>query len=79
MIYTDTARDGVLAGPDLDGLRQCRDGYSGPVYLSGGVSSLDDIAACAEAGAAGAVIGKALYEGRIDLEAALRAVGSAVS
>jgi phosphoribosylformimino-5-aminoimidazole carboxamide ribotide isomerase len=79
VIYTDTTRDGVLAGPDLDGLRWCREGYSGPVYLSGGVSSLDDITACAAAGAAGVVIGKALYEGRIDLEAALRAVGSAVS
>lgn len=79
VIYTDTARDGALAGPDLDGLRRCRDGYPGPVSLSGGISTLADIAACAEAGAAGVVIGKALYEGRIDLQAALRAVQGAVS
>ncbi len=79
VIYTDTARDGVQAGPDLDGLRWCRDSYSGPVYLSGGVSSLEDIAACAAGGAAGVIIGTALYEGRVDLAAALRAVGSPVA
>ncbi len=79
VIYTDTERDGVLAGPDLDGLRRCRDGYPGPVYLSGGVTTLADIEASAAAGAAGVVIGKALYEGRIDLQAALRAGGSLVS
>ncbi len=79
LIYTDTKRDGVMAGPDLDGLRQCLDGYSGPVYLSGGISCLDDITASAAAGAAGVIVGKALYEGRIDLGAALQAVARPVS
>jgi phosphoribosylformimino-5-aminoimidazole carboxamide ribotide isomerase len=77
VVYTDTARDGLLAGPDLDGIRTCKELYEGPVIASGGVSSIDDIHACAEAGAAAAIIGKALYEGRVDLADALRAVGAA--
>jgi phosphoribosylformimino-5-aminoimidazole carboxamide ribotide isomerase len=79
LIYTDTLRDGAMAGPDLDGLQRCREGYPGPVYMSGGISSLDDITASAAADAAGVIVGKALYEGRIDLGAALRVVASPVS
>jgi phosphoribosylformimino-5-aminoimidazole carboxamide ribotide isomerase len=77
VVYTDTTRDGLLSGPDLDGLRSCRELYGGPVIASGGIGSLDDITACAEAGAAGVVVGKALYEGRVDLAQALRAVAGA--
>lgn len=74
IVYTDIMRDGLMSGPDLDGLRTCRELYAGPVFVSGGVSSLADIAECAMGGAAGVVVGKALYEGRIDLGAALRSV-----
>jgi phosphoribosylformimino-5-aminoimidazole carboxamide ribotide isomerase len=77
VVYTDTARDGLLAGPDLAGLRTCQELYAGPVIASGGIGSIDDITACAAAGAAGAIVGKALYEGRVDLADALRAVGAA--
>jgi phosphoribosylformimino-5-aminoimidazole carboxamide ribotide isomerase len=77
VVYTDTARDGLLEGPDLDGLRTCQDLYAGPVIASGGIGSIDDITACAAAGAAGAIVGKALYEGRVDLADALRAVRAA--
>jgi phosphoribosylformimino-5-aminoimidazole carboxamide ribotide isomerase len=77
VVYTDTARDGLLVGPDLDGLRTCQELYAGPVIASGGIGSIDDIRACAAAGAAGAIVGKALYEGRVDLGDALRAVGTA--
>jgi len=79
VVYTDTARDGLLAGPDLDGLRSCIELYGGPVIASGGIGSLDDITACAAAGAAGVIVGKALYEGRVDLALAMRAVESAAS
>jgi phosphoribosylformimino-5-aminoimidazole carboxamide ribotide isomerase len=72
VVYTDTTRDGLLAGPDLDGVRTCRELYGGPVIASGGVGSIDDITACAAAGAAGVVVGKALYEGRVDLAEALQ-------
>jgi phosphoribosylformimino-5-aminoimidazole carboxamide ribotide isomerase len=65
-----------MAGPDLDGLRTYRELYRGDVYISGGISNLADISACAAAGAAGVVVGKALYEGRIDLGAALRALAN---
>jgi phosphoribosylformimino-5-aminoimidazole carboxamide ribotide isomerase len=77
VVYTDTTRDGLLAGPDLAGLQTCRELYGGPVIASGGIGSVDDIIACAAAGAAGVVVGKALYEGRVELAAAIRAVAAA--
>jgi len=76
LVYTDTTRDGLMTGPNLDGLQICRDLFGGPVILSGGISSLEDIAACAAAGASGVVIGRALYEGRVDLAGALRAAAA---
>jgi phosphoribosylformimino-5-aminoimidazole carboxamide ribotide isomerase len=76
VIYTDTTRDGLMTGPDLEGLRTYQELYAGPVFMSGGISSLADISACAAAGAAGAVVGKAFYEGRIDLDAALHPVAN---
>ncbi|MFI5287397.1 MAG: HisA/HisF-related TIM barrel protein [Candidatus Dormibacteria bacterium] len=77
VVYTDTTRDGLLAGPDLDGLRTCLELYGGPVIESGGIGSVEDITACAAAGAAGVIVGKALYEGRVDFASALRAAGNA--
>jgi phosphoribosylformimino-5-aminoimidazole carboxamide ribotide isomerase len=74
VVYTDTTRDGLLAGPDLDGVWTCRELYGGPVIASGGIRSIDDITACAAAGASGVVVGKALYEGRVDLADAIQAV-----
>jgi phosphoribosylformimino-5-aminoimidazole carboxamide ribotide isomerase len=78
LVYTDTSRDGLMTGPDLEGLRRYRALYGGPVFLSGGISSLEDVAACAAAGIEGLIVGKALYEGRVDLAAALRAVAEPV-
>ena len=72
LVYTDTARDGMLSGPNLDGLDICRDLYGGPVIVAGGIASLEDIAACAAAGASGVLVGRALYEGRVDLASALQ-------
>src|SRR5438132_7086034 len=63
LIYTDTAHDGMLQGPNLAGLRTCRDTFGGDVYVSGGISSLEDITACRAGGAAGVIVGRALYEG----------------
>jgi len=79
VVYTDTTRDGLLGGPDLDGLRSCLELYGGPVIASGGIGSVDDITACVAAGAAGVIVGRALYEGRVDLPVALRAVSGAAS
>jgi phosphoribosylformimino-5-aminoimidazole carboxamide ribotide isomerase len=72
LIYTDVARDGMLAGPDLDGARALQ-ALGGEVVASGGVADVRDIVAAREAGLAGVIVGRALYEGRLDLRAALDA------
>lgn len=73
LVYTDTTRDGMLLGPNLGGLDTCVELYGRTIFLSGGVRSIEDITACQVRGAAGVVVGSAIYEGRIDLSAALRA------
>ncbi len=77
-VVTDVAKDGTLAGPNLDLLRQVCALTRRPVIASGGVSSLADLRAIAEllpAGVEGAIIGKALYARAFTLEDALAAVG----
>ncbi len=76
LIYTDVARDGMLAGPDIDGARRLQS--LGPrVIVSGGVASIDDIHAVRHAGLAGAIVGRALYERRFSLREALGAAAAA--
>jgi phosphoribosylformimino-5-aminoimidazole carboxamide ribotide isomerase len=70
LIYTDVARDGMLEGPDIEGA-QALSRLGAQVIASGGVSSLDDLRRIAEAGLAGAIVGRALYEGVLDLTRAL--------
>ena len=73
IVYTDIARDGMLSGIDSGGLaRVCRQ-TAVPVIASGGVGNLGDVASAAAAGAAGLIIGRALYDGRIQLAEALAA------
>jgi phosphoribosylformimino-5-aminoimidazole carboxamide ribotide isomerase len=71
VIFTSIQQDGTLEGPDLKTLARVRAMTSLPVQYSGGVSSIDEIRAVAKTGAAAVIIGKALYEKRIDLEDAL--------
>ena len=71
VIVTSINRDGTLSGPDLDALVKVRAMSGLPMQYSGGISSLDDIARVAAAGANAVILGKALYEGRITLEQAL--------
>ena len=74
-VITDIARDGMLEGPDVDGLAAVAARSSAPVIASGGVSSLADIEALANvSGIAGVITGKALYEGRFTIADALQAV-----
>jgi phosphoribosylformimino-5-aminoimidazole carboxamide ribotide isomerase len=75
LIYTDVARDGMLEGPDVTGALALQE-MGAAVIVSGGVSSLADFQQIARAGLAGAVVGRALYEGRFELSQALRAAGS---
>jgi len=73
--YTDVARDGMFSGVDADGAAALQAAAGVPVVVSGGVASLADVAACLRAGLAGVIVGKALYEKRIDLAEAIRAAG----
>ena len=72
-IVTDISRDGMLDGPDLDGLATLVRRTPVPVIASGGVSSLDDLRALTQTGVTGAIVGKALYEGRFTVEEAVAA------
>jgi phosphoribosylformimino-5-aminoimidazole carboxamide ribotide isomerase len=76
LVYTDVARDGMLTGPDLEGARRLQALGAG-VIASGGVAGVGDIVAAREAGLAGVIVGRALYEGRIELSAALAATAAA--
>jgi phosphoribosylformimino-5-aminoimidazole carboxamide ribotide isomerase len=72
LICTDIARDGMLAGPDIAGCGALRQ-LGAAVIVSGGVATLDDLRAAREAGLAGAIVGRAIYEGRFSLRDALAA------
>jgi len=72
LIYTDIARDGMGSGLNLDFARQLLQVGSIELILSGGVQSLADLRAARQLGADGVIIGKALYDGRIDLREALQ-------
>ena len=72
-IFTDISRDGTLAGPNLESLGELVGAVDAGVIASGGISSLEDIEAAAQTGASGTIIGRALYDGRIDLAAAIAA------
>ena len=72
-VVTDIARDGMLAGPDVDGLRDLASLTGIPLVASGGVSSLDDVRALATIpGLHGVITGKAIYEGRFTVAEAVR-------
>ena len=78
LITTDIAMDGTLAGPNLDFLRTMATASSLPVIASGGVGSLSDLLSLlslAPLGVVGVVLGRALYDGRVDLAEALQAIG----
>lgn len=80
IIYTDIARDGTLGGPNLDETAALAEAVSIPVILSGGMSTLRDIAAVnarKDSGIEGIILGRALYEKTIDPKAALQLVGAA--
>ena len=75
IIYTDIERDGMMSGPNVEATAALVKASALPVIASGGVTTVEDIRRLREAGAAGAIIGRALYEGTLTLEAALAAAG----
>ena len=77
IVYTDISRDGMMQGVNVDATVKMASEISTPVIASGGISTLDDIKALqavAEEGIMGAIIGRALYEGSIDLAEAQKLV-----
>jgi phosphoribosylformimino-5-aminoimidazole carboxamide ribotide isomerase len=79
VILTDIARDGQLAGPNLPFYEAAVKTLPIPVIASGGVASASDIVQLAQLGPEGVIVGKAIYEGRIDLREAIRASREASS
>jgi len=78
IIYTDIHRDGTLQGPNLEALRELAQSISIPVIASGGVSSVSDLLSLLTLepqGVTGAIVGRAIYTGDVDLKEAIRAVG----
>jgi phosphoribosyl isomerase A len=80
-VYTDVAKDGMLQGPNVEMLRRVADATSAHVTASGGVASLDDLRVLAECHERvdAAIVGKALYAGAFDLDAALRVTGESAA
>jgi phosphoribosylformimino-5-aminoimidazole carboxamide ribotide isomerase len=78
IVYTDIAKDGMLEGPNLESLAAMIAATSLPVVASGGIANAGDIGEVARAGAAGCIVGKALYAGAVTLPEALAAAGDGV-
>jgi phosphoribosylformimino-5-aminoimidazole carboxamide ribotide isomerase len=75
LIYTDILRDGAMKGPNITATEALAHAVNIPVIASGGVSSMDDLSALKATGViSGAISGRALYDGAINLSAALKAL-----
>jgi phosphoribosylformimino-5-aminoimidazole carboxamide ribotide isomerase len=82
IVYTDIARDGMLSGPNIAATVALAEAVSIPVIVSGGVAKVEDLldaAACAGDGIAGAIVGRALYTGAVDLAQALARIEAATA
>ncbi len=77
VIYTDIARDGMLNGPNLAALKEVVASSAFPVIASGGISRVEDLLAVRLLGPKieGAIVGKALYDGKLDYQSAVAALG----
>ncbi|MSU77336.1 MAG: 1-(5-phosphoribosyl)-5-[(5-phosphoribosylamino)methylideneamino]imidazole-4-carboxamide isomerase [Gemmataceae bacterium] len=67
IIYTDISRDGMMQGANVAGMQEMTQASTLPVIASGGVTTLDDVVQLRDAGLAGAIIGRAIYEGSLSL------------
>ncbi|MCJ7544882.1 MAG: 1-(5-phosphoribosyl)-5-[(5-phosphoribosylamino)methylideneamino]imidazole-4-carboxamide isomerase [Phycisphaerae bacterium] len=72
IVYTDIARDGMMTGPNLSATAEILAATDVPVIASGGVARVEDVLRCKEIGCAGVIIGRAYYQGAIDLAEAIR-------
>ncbi|MCX8150864.1 MAG: 1-(5-phosphoribosyl)-5-[(5-phosphoribosylamino)methylideneamino]imidazole-4-carboxamide isomerase [Candidatus Bathyarchaeota archaeon] len=76
-LITSIAKDGMLEGPDLETLHQACQNQDLNIIAAGGISNLKDLVALKNVGVAGAVVGKAIYEGRFTLTEAIKTVKEA--
>jgi phosphoribosylformimino-5-aminoimidazole carboxamide ribotide isomerase len=75
-LYTDISRDGTLGEPNFEAVRALLGEIRCPIQASGGVSREEHLVRLASMGAEGAIVGRALYTGDLDLRAAARAAGN---
>lgn len=71
IVFTDVSRDGMLTGPNLEQLKKLNDSVSCNIIASGGVSNIDDIRSLKEIGVYGAICGRSIYKGTLDLKEAV--------
>ncbi len=76
VVYTDIAKDGMLAGPNFESLSALEKTSPFPVICSGGVTTMQDIQRLVAQGTHGAIVGRALYEGHLDLKSVLAIANS---
>ena len=76
LVYTDIAKDGMLAGPNIDEMESMRQAVPFPLIVSGGVATLEDVCRLASRHFHACIIGKALYENKFSLQEALAAAKS---
>ncbi|MBM2824768.1 MAG: hisA [Dehalococcoidales bacterium] len=74
-IYTDTSRDGTLTEPNFTAIAELVDGIRAPLIAAGGISSITHLKILKMLGAEGAIVGKALYSGEINLKQSLATIG----
>ena len=75
ILYTDIGRDGMLSGPDFEGLKKLKEKTKLKIIASGGISSNQDLYALAAQGFYGAITGQAIYQGKVDLKEVLSKLG----
>ena len=73
IIYTDIAKDGMMAGPNFSAIAAMHHAVATPVIASGGVTTADDVRKLAEIGVAGCIIGRTLYDGKLTIAEAVQA------
>ena len=75
IVYTDISKDGMMAGPNFQSLAEIQSTSPFPVICSGGVTTMQDVRELIQQKTAGAIIGRSLYEGHIQLEEVLKLTG----
>ncbi len=78
IVCTDISKDGMMSGTNIELYREILNKYGFNIIASGGVSSYEDIEKLSETGVYGAILGKALYEGKIELKRALTVAGGCI-